>query len=83
MARPRAINYSLGQDFVESPADTLIQIGSKHYRLRLRAETDSTHAIDLTKDGRVVDPAGPLPTDSAARANLVRGYAGWYTFTLC
>jgi hypothetical protein len=82
VARPRAFDYTLEHRFEESPADTLIQIGSRHYRLQLQAETDSTHAIDLTEDGRVVDPAGPLPTDSAARADLVRGYAGWYTFTL-
>jgi hypothetical protein len=82
-APPRAIDYTLEHRYAEGPADTLIRIGSRHYRLLLRAETDSTHPVAFTEAGGVADPAGPLPTDSAARANTARGYAGGYTFTLC
>ena len=81
-ALPRAIDYTLEHRYAESPADTLIRIGSRHYHLLLRAETDSTHPVAFTEAGGVVDPAGPPPTDSAARANTARGYAGGYTFTL-
>jgi hypothetical protein len=81
-ASSRAIDYTLEHRYEEGPADTLIQIGSRHYRLLMRAETDSTHPVAFTEAGGVVDPAGPLPIDSTTQANTARGYAGSYLFTL-
>ncbi|MBO2012783.1 hypothetical protein [Hymenobacter negativus] len=63
------------------PRDSLILVGSRHYRLSVRVETDSTKPIDFAPAGSV-GGAFAVPSDSARRAGVVRGYAETYTFTL-
>jgi hypothetical protein len=63
------------------PRDSLIAIGTRHYRLSIRVETDSTKPIDFSNTG-IVGNAYASPSDSAQRAGMVRGYAETYTFTL-
>jgi hypothetical protein len=63
------------------PRDSLILVGSRHYRLSVRVETDSTKPIDFTPAASV-GGAFAAPNDSARRAGVVRGYAETYTFTL-
>jgi hypothetical protein len=63
------------------PLDSLIQIGSRHYRLAVRVETDSTRPIDF-EPAESLGPGFAAPSDTAWRAHRVRGYQQTYTFTL-
>ena len=63
------------------PVDSLVRIGTRHYRLGLRVETDSTRPIDFAP-AENLGPGFAAPSDTAWRAHRVRGYQQTYTFTL-
>ena len=63
------------------PRDSLVQIGSAHFRLSVRVETDSTKPITYGPKGNV-GGAYAARSDSAGRDGQVQGYAETYTFTL-
>ena len=63
------------------PRDSLIAIGTRHYRLSVRVETDSAKPLYFGPASSV-GPAFAAPGDSARRAGLLRGYSETYTFTL-
>ncbi|MBD2768289.1 hypothetical protein IC235_10330 [Hymenobacter sp. BT664] len=63
------------------PIDSLIRLGTRHYRLAVRVETDSTRPIDF-EPSESLGPGFAAPSDTAWQAHRVRGYQETYTFTL-
>jgi hypothetical protein len=63
------------------PKDSLIQIGSRRYRLSVRVDTDSTKPIEFAP-AESVGNAFAAPSDTAWKAKRVRGYQETYSFTL-
>lgn len=74
-------NLTRPHDRAPGPRDSLIAIGTRHYRLSVRVETDSTKPLYFGPASGV-GAAFAAPGDSARRAGQVRGYSETYTFTL-
>ncbi|WP_460557526.1 hypothetical protein [Hymenobacter daeguensis] len=63
------------------PRDSLIPLGSRHFRLSVQVATDSTRPLDFAPPG-LVGEAFAVPGDTARPVRRIRGYAETYTLTL-
>ena len=68
-------------NFSEFQADTLLQLGTRHYWLHLSQVADSTKPIEYAP-AVMAGNYFAAPSDTAWHAHRVRGYEGTYTFTL-
>ena len=74
-------DYMRPAGFASQRPDTLIQLGSRHYRLRITQVADSTQPIDY-EPATFVTKLYAAPSDTAWYYHRVRGYEVTSTFTL-